>query len=1055
MFKMKCDKKGFTMVELLATIVILGLISAIAIPSVMRLINSSKGKSLESNKNTLVMATESYMQSNTSKLPKNIGEEVILKVSDLKNSNFLKEDIKNADNKSCMKDSFVRIHKYAKDKYSYTAYIYCAGDKVPDKIEANKPKIRVVFTDGQNRITTVAQQNVKTAMVNLTYDGNRDDAGNKFGILGYSYIISVQYSDEEEFVEIYNSGSLDAMGKRKFEIKKDITPYIDITKVTNIRVIAEAYNNDGGYIKVTEDSAYQDVTGPVCGKTKGEPGVNEWNKSWRSKTITIACDDKEGSGCVKDSYTKTFTKESEYGVITIEDNAGNTTDCKVRTHLDWTAPTLTITAKKRNADGSCGTNVGSAKATNSSKNVTFSKYTGGYGSDSWLNLANFPYGVCYEVVAEDNVKIGKGTWSENSENLPKVSANINNLTQKSSKNFTKGDNKTTFNLITEGYRKGKYVLKDQALNEVVINVIAPIDRTLPTVPKVGLYKKRSGADVTSSSGLSGYTNNTWLSGHVLSLPSGSTDRISQLDHYEYTTSGATATATNQAGAYRNINAEGTSSIKYRACDKAGNCSAYGSQYTIKLDRTKPSCSNIARLSNSGGASYTSGKWVNVRGIYTAPICSDSMSGCDNSKSRLTWSFSGGSINKSLQTQYTINRQGTNHSTWYVYDQAGNEGVCSSITENLDWTPPSCSNVAKLNNASGANYTNGKWVNKPVYMAASCADTGGSGCAGTYAIVNDRARVNTTHATVSQQGSTTFKWYTHDNAGNVTACSQVTTARVDTTKPTCSITATSKGSSYSSGSWSNQAITMTANCSDSGGSGCTGTKKLSGNGHNKVTMPNYTDGVSGSKTITWYVSDVAGNEGSCSITSNFDSNKPSCSVSKTSINSTSGVSVRVSCSDSTSGVTNCPGNVSGLKSGRTFTISDKAGNTNSCAVSVSGKTEYRIRYCKVAKKCAAAGCAKREGKKFLYDEYESISSSGKCSALTTQVIAGKNNWRVCNWDTGKSICYCKYYEKPCVAYKASCLTCGGCNEWADWQGWSSAYKSGDGICTKSGSRTVYY
>jgi len=867
MFKMKCDKKGFTMVELLATIVILGLISAIAIPSVMRLINSSKGKSLESNKNTLVMATESYMQSNTSKLPKNIGEEVILKVSDLKNSNFLKEDIKNADNKSCMKDSFVRIHKYAKDKYSYTAYIYCAGDKVPDKIEANKPKIRVVFTDGQNRITTVAQQNVKTAMVNLTYDGNRDDAGNKFGILGYSYIISVQYSDEEEFVEIYNSGSLDAMGKRKFEIKKDITPYIDITKVTNIRVIAEAYNNDGGYIKVTEDSAYQDVTGPVCGKTKGEPGVNEWNKAWRSKIITIACDDKEGSGCVKDSYTKTFTKESEYGVITIEDNAGNTTDCKVRTHLDWTAPTLTITAKKRNADGSCGTNVGSAKATNSSKNVTFSKYTGGFGSDSWLNLANFPYGVCYEVITEDNVKIGKGTWSENPENLPKSNGSVNNLTQKSSKEFTKSDNKTNFNLITEGYRKGKYVLKDQALNEVVINVIAPIDRTVPTVPNVGLYKKKSGADVTSSSGLSGYTNNTWLSGHVLSLPSGSTDRISQLDHYEYTTSGATATATNQAGAYRNINAEGTSSIKYRACDKAGNCSAYGSQYTIKLDRTKPVCSNVAKLNNASGANYGSGTWTN-QSVYTASNCSDTISGCKGAK-KVSTTGATGSVNRQEVVDKLVTQSGTSTTQWFVYDNAGNEGACPVVTEKVDKNPPKCTN-------SGGGSS---WTKNNVTINGNCQDpSGGSGCKN-----NATKTYTTTGAWTGQSPGTVC-----DNANNCTTCPSDRTIKIDKTGPSCS-------NSGGSSSWTTSNVTIKGTCSD-GHSGCS-TGSVSRTFSSEGSWTGQSPGT---------VCDNVGNCTSCPSdrTIRIDRSSPSCSLGTGGYSNyayaNSTVTVRAYCSDSGSG-----------------------------------------------------------------------------------------------------------------------------------------------------------
>jgi len=105
------NRKGFTMVELLAVIVILGILMAISIPAVSRWVNRSKNENLESQKQTLIMASKSYAQANKGILPKEIGSSVAIKVTDLRNANFLNEDIRNADKKSCMENSFVRIYK--------------------------------------------------------------------------------------------------------------------------------------------------------------------------------------------------------------------------------------------------------------------------------------------------------------------------------------------------------------------------------------------------------------------------------------------------------------------------------------------------------------------------------------------------------------------------------------------------------------------------------------------------------------------------------------------------------------------------------------------------------------------------------------------------------------------------------------------------------------------------------------------------------------------------------------------------------------------------------
>ena len=756
--KVSKQKNGFTMVELLAVIVILGIIMAIAIPAVNHLIGRSKKENIESHKRTLVMAAESYLQHNKNELPSDIGDSRNITAKTLKETNYLKEDIYNADKKSCMEDSFVKVTKKGTKKYNYTAHIYCAGDKVPDKLKIINPTAKILFTDADGVPYNINKQNVTSAVVNIDINAaeSSKDPKKEITLEGYSYIISASYDSTDKLVEIYNSGSLNANGKRNIKITgRDVTEYIDITRLSYLVVTVEAYNSVGGHLKTSANSNYQDSTKPICGATEGEPGEDEWNRNWRTKRITIKCSDGEGSGCVRDTFTKTFTKEAEKGIITIRDNAGNKTDCEVRVHLDWTKPTLTIKAYKRLANGSKGTLVGSAEAKEGSDTVDLNKYTDTYptsnavvssGDGNWMNKAKYPNGVYFEVETNDNVKLGRGVWSENAKNLTKTSSGITSITEKYVKEFTNGDKKTSFSLADEGYRYGTYVLRDKALNEVTIRVTAPIDRTLPTVPTVSLYKRTTSTAATSSSGLSAYPNNTWFKGWVFTQASKSTDAISGFDHYEVTTTGKTTNESNAKKTYRNIDAQGTSTIKYRAMDKAGNYSAYSGVYTIKLDRKAPTCSNIARLSNKSGNNYTSGKWVN-QSVYTAAKCSESgdVSKCSGVR-KVTTTGKTTNVTKKENDSRTINAQGVSKSTWYVYDNAGNEGKCDTITEKIDKTKPSCS-TSKSN-----TYTTGG-----VTVSIKCTDQ------------SDLSGVNSCPSKKTGiKSSKTYK--TTDKAGNSNTCS---------------------------------------------------------------------------------------------------------------------------------------------------------------------------------------------------------------------------------------------------------------------------------------------
>ena len=57
-------KKGFTLVELLGVITVLGITALLIIPSVEKIIKKNKEKALENNKKAIITATKNWITDN-------------------------------------------------------------------------------------------------------------------------------------------------------------------------------------------------------------------------------------------------------------------------------------------------------------------------------------------------------------------------------------------------------------------------------------------------------------------------------------------------------------------------------------------------------------------------------------------------------------------------------------------------------------------------------------------------------------------------------------------------------------------------------------------------------------------------------------------------------------------------------------------------------------------------------------------------------------------------------------------------------------------------------
>ena len=116
--KNKDNKKGFTLIEIIATVAILGILAVIGIVSVSNIINKGEDEYYETLEDNVALTTESYTQTNRDSLPKNVGESKNVPVSDLVDDNYI-EKIKDYYGEECdLEKSYVKVFKYNKNSYN-------------------------------------------------------------------------------------------------------------------------------------------------------------------------------------------------------------------------------------------------------------------------------------------------------------------------------------------------------------------------------------------------------------------------------------------------------------------------------------------------------------------------------------------------------------------------------------------------------------------------------------------------------------------------------------------------------------------------------------------------------------------------------------------------------------------------------------------------------------------------------------------------------------------------------------------------------------------------
>lgn len=444
--------RGFTMVELIATILILGVLTSISVVAIQAVVKNARDNYHHSQEDNFSAAARNYAEKNNQYLPKINGQATTVTLASLRKAKYIDKVLDYSKSECDENNSYVQIFKYD-NQYYYTPYLVCPHYTSNAIEKYDHYEISVTYSGG-----------VTGSRAHLSI--KEPDAG----IVTYNYKI---YADGKQ---VFQSGNIDA--KKKTEIEKDIA-IVDYTPAI-IKITVTATNGTGvGQTKsFTHDYTDQQASdSPKC-NYPATGASTTWTTE--ARTIQIGCKD-EGIGCAKEVFTKKFDSSMQTGQIKIYDKAGNYNLCTVDVYIDRVAPTITLKGYKRGVSGGKDNNTvtGTATADDGHRSANF-KITSNI-TNGWLNNYQYPNGITLELEYSDLSPIVKIDYKINA---PRLKANASNIKDYSTVTVTPNQKSGTYTveLPDEGYRYGELIVTDSAGNTSSINIEIPMDISPPAKP---------------------------------------------------------------------------------------------------------------------------------------------------------------------------------------------------------------------------------------------------------------------------------------------------------------------------------------------------------------------------------------------------------------------------------------------------------------------------------------------------------------------------------------------------------------------------------------------
>ena len=910
------NKKGFTLVELLAVVAILGILSIVAIGAYSGITNRSKQKAYESKVSQIETSAAKWAREN------NIDRTTTISVNKLVVEGYLTADevtenglssIKNPVNNENMICKMVEITY--KNGEIQTKFIDNKNNCTLAEQALNDTKIKVIaYQKGVTGASAALSPNSNNALawtnkaltLVVSSDNYKDEAQNSREtnpIVSVSFDFNGNTTEKNVVIDSTNPS------------KKKSNVYTGNTYIDNIDAYYNVFNVDATIIldsnvvvsyRFKDGSTKSRTINVRIDKEEATASViatSDWVTA--TQKVIVKLDDGNGSGARR-FYVGVGNSYNAPGVNKVELCDANGKNCKYEKEYNapsvgeyniWTEDmvgNISVQPKNKISVNNVDTSTPSCNFDN----------IGTMGQGNWYITDVIPR-MRTSVAGNSGLYFGISKIQNGKDN-PNYSNYVGygsvGISQAAKLSDTKGQDYIC-------YVKSLAGTKTQKKTNIKVDTIPPTITISPT-NQSSSYVKEKTITIKARDTISGLGKNSRVE-YAWSTDSNnepSTWQTVALPGTDYTgengptdEKSVTITAKGMTGVYYLWIKKGTIS------DAAGNASE-GSQGKsvrygpFKFDNTPPSCELQASGKIGDNNWYTTD--VNIR----FKTHSDNDSGVKN--------YGLSSITGSKTASLTSDTSSKTY-TGYIEDNAGNKSSCS-ITVKRDATKPTCSLEAK-----GTKGTN-NWFTSDITVKFKTSTDAMSGLVRKG--INSINNADTLRVTTDNTG-TKYIGYVKDNAGNIGTCEA--TYKLDKTAPACALKVTGN---LGDNGWYKSNTTITVDTHTDATSGVDG-YGLSTNGSINYTNTYLTQTLDTKGVIyTGYIKDKAGNTATCGpVTIKKDSKAPSCELQASGTKGennwyTSDVKVTFkSPSDATSGI--AQKGIGGFDKSDTLTINyDTTGTT---------------------------------------------------------------------------------------------------------------------------------
>ena len=355
-------KKGFTIIELLAAIVIIGIILSIAIIAINKYILQGHNAVDSQIEKQLILGAKSYFSDNKTKFITDSDTGVVIWYTTLKANDYISNDLVDSDGNSCSK-SYVVVKKDG-SKYTYSGCVICDNgyNNTSDKKECSESLANNIYCEW--------------------YDGNTKLNENTKIYMG------TKKNNEKEF-------TLKCKGKGiKFKNPKNKSYLNDIK-----RLVSDMFDVENGNISINEDFESKSTKSGIASFTQK---VKYTATSDGNGSITF----KTGSGYVLNKNQEVYNEDISYKGMIID---GKGPVCTLSGAYKDIKLTNTVKAVKS------GTTVYYKLECKDDNNVNGTISTDGFktsDSISEINIVSRPKNEVKEKSAVISVKVTKGSTSK-------------------------------------------------------------------------------------------------------------------------------------------------------------------------------------------------------------------------------------------------------------------------------------------------------------------------------------------------------------------------------------------------------------------------------------------------------------------------------------------------------------------------------------------------------------------------------------------------------------------------------------------------------------------